>query len=205
VHEIASRTRNPMPRTTGDISALAMQTTCWASVALILSCAGAAGTPATAPTARCAGTTGSTAATVNAAQDTSKLAPQLVDIATPSGKKLRIPVQGDQYVRPDAGVDVQVIAEVGSSVVVIDTYLSRPGGGSYCQAGEERSLRILRVDGEAPQVTLNLKLASCWQEIELANPGVEWSAADSTLKVRWLLGPTSKMQPEELTLKLKHQ
>lgn len=109
-------------------------------------------------------------------------------------------MDGDAYVRADA--DVQVLAETGSSVIVIATYLSRPGGGSYCQAGEERFLRVLRIDGEAPQVTLQVKLASCWQEIELADPGVEWSPADSTLNVHWLFGPTNKMKPEELTLKL---
>ena len=128
-----------------------------------------------------------------------------VEIATPSGKKVRIPVESDQYARVDAGVDVQVIAEIGSSVAVVDTYLSRPCGASYCQAGQERFLRILRLDNAEPQVTLRLKLASCWQEIELTDSGVEWSPADSTLRVHWLLGPTSKMQPEELTLRLGHE
>jgi hypothetical protein len=51
-------------------------------------------------------------------------------------------------------------------------------------------------------VTLRVKIASCWQEIELADPGVEWSPADSTLKVHWLFGPSSKMKHEELMLKL---
>jgi hypothetical protein len=63
---------------------------------------------------------------------------QIVEVATPRGRTIRLPVGGDEYVRRDAGVDVEVLAEMDSSLVVIDTYLSRPGGGSYCQAGHER-------------------------------------------------------------------
>jgi hypothetical protein len=47
-----------------------------------------------------------------------------------------------------------------------------------------------------------MKLASCWQAIELAESGVEWSPIDSTLRIRWLLGPTNRMQAEELQLRL---
>jgi hypothetical protein len=120
---------------------------------------------------------------------------------TPGGKKLRIPAVADEYARLDAGVDVQVVAEMDSSVVVVDTYLSRPGSGSYCQAGQERFLRVLRLDKDVAQASLSVKLASCWQELELNDPGVEWSAAGSTLRIQWLFGPTNKMQPEELTLR----
>jgi len=165
-------------------------------------CACAATTPAAAPTSPCA--EGTAARNGSVPPNASDVPRSFVDIATPSGKKLRIPVEGDQYTRVDVGVDVQVVAELGSSVAVVDTYLSRPGGASYCQAGQERFLRILRLDDSEPQVTLRLKLSSCWQEIELIDPGVEWSPADSTLRVHWLLGPTSKMQPEELTLRLGH-
>jgi len=108
-------------------------------------------------------------------------------------------------VRSEAGVDVQVVAEIGSSLVIVDTYLSRPGGGSYCQAGQERFLRILRLDDGVPQETVRLKLASCWQNIELADPGLQWSPNDSTLRISWLFGPTTKLKSEELTLRLVHE
>jgi hypothetical protein len=169
---------------------------------------GCAATGPLAPTSPCAG--GAESRNGAAADAVSACVPPnaldvpgaFVDIATPSGKQVRIPVERDEYVRADAGFDVQVLAEVGSSLAVIDTYLSRPGGASYCQAGEERFLRILRLDDAGPQVTLRLKLASCWQDIELTDAGVEWSPADSTLRVHWLFGPTSKRQPEELILRL---
>jgi hypothetical protein len=130
---------------------------------------------------------------------------QIVEVTTPSGKTIRVPVEGDEYVRRDAGVHVEVLAEMDSSLVVIDTYLSPPGGGSCCQAGEERFLRVLRLERDAAEVTLDLKLVSCWQAIELAEGGVEWSTADSSLRIRWLLGPTRRMRPEELLLRLSPQ
>jgi hypothetical protein len=189
--------------------AFAMRTTFWASWAPLILYGCAATGPAAAPTSPCAGGAASenrTAAEAESASvPTSDVPRAFVDIATPSGRKVRIPVEGDQFVRADTGVDVQVLAELGSSLAVIDTYLSRPGGGSYCQAGQERFLRIVRLDDAVPQVTLRLKLASCWQEIELTDAGVEWSPADSTLRVHWLLGPTRKMRPEELTLRLTHE
>jgi hypothetical protein len=130
---------------------------------------------------------------------------QIVEVATPSGKTIRVPVGGDEYVRREAGVHVEVLAEMDSSLVVVDTWLSRPGGGSYCQAGQERFLRVLRLEHDVADVILNLKLVSCWQAIELADTGVEWSTVDSSLRIRWLLGPTSRMKPEELLLRLSPQ
>jgi hypothetical protein len=108
-------------------------------------------------------------------------------------------------VRRDAEVEVQVIVEREASLIVIDTYPSRPGGGSYCQAGQERFLNVLRLDDDPARATLRLKLASCRQNIELADDGLEWSPADSTLRVRWLLGPVTKMRPEEVVLRLSPQ
>jgi hypothetical protein len=64
---------------------------------------------------------------------------------------------------------------------------------------------VLRLEGDVADVTLNLKLASCWQAIEPADVGVERSASESSLHIRWLLGPTSRMQPEEFLLRLSPQ
>lgn len=175
------------------------------STGLLLSCASAASRPvaSSGPKLSEGAQPGNVTATPDRAPSPQPdTAPRLNELVTPGGRKLRIAAIADEYVRLDAGVDIQVIAEMESSVVVVDTYLSRPGSGSYCQAGQERFLRILRLDNDVAQATLSIKLASCWQEIELNDPGVEWSAADSRLHVQWLFGPTSKMRPEELTIRL---
>jgi len=99
--------------------------------------------------------------------------------------------------------NVQLVAEVtGTTLVVVDTYPSLPGGLAYCQAGEERFLRVIALAPAGPEEMLRIKLASCRQNIELTDPGVEWLESSSTLRVHWLLGPSSRAQPEELTLRI---
>jgi hypothetical protein len=185
--------------------ALAMRIISSVSAALLLSCTGTGprrgAVSGPAPSDRVP-SVNSAAAPAQATSSQLDASPRFNELVTPGGRKLRIPAVADEYVRLDTGVDVQVLAEMDASVIVVDTYLSRPGGGSYCQAGQERFLRILRLDEDVAQATLSVKLASCWQEIELSDPGVEWSAVDSTLHIQWLFGPTNKMQPEELTLRL---
>jgi hypothetical protein len=58
---------------------------------------------------------------------------------------------------------------------------------------------------DVADVTLKPEARQRWQAIELADAGVEWSTVDSSLRIRWLLGPTSRMQPEELLLRLSPQ
>ena len=56
--------------------------------------------------------------------------------------------------------------------------------------------------GGGPEETLRIKLASCRQNIELTDPGVEWLEASSTLSVHWLLGPSTRAQAEGMTLRI---
>jgi hypothetical protein len=79
-----------------------------------------------------------------------------------------------------------------SAIVVVDTYPSVAGGLSYCQAGEEIFLRVISVAGDAPRVTYGTKAGSCRGNLELADPGIAWDAATSTVRVHWLTGPSGK-------------
>lgn len=84
-------------------------------------------------------------------------------------------------------VGLKLIAEIsGSAILLSDTYPSQPGGLSYCQSGEEQFLRVITTSGKRPIETYHVKLASCRDGIELASPGLTWSAQARTLKIQWL-------------------
>ena len=122
-----------------------------------------------------------------------------IDFKTPSGKAISLDVVVDDNVAADSADGVEVIAEVGPSLVIVDNYLSAPGAMSYCQAGRERFLRIVTLGPKHPEEILRLKLESCWQHIELEDL-VKWSSESSTLQISWLFGPLARNPPEELTL-----
>ena len=85
---------------------------------------------------------------------------------------------------------IDVLAHVpATAIVVVDRYPSQPGGLSLCQAGEERFLRVIAIGGDRPRETLTTKLASCHQNVELADRGVEWDGPAMTLRVHWLSSP----------------
>jgi hypothetical protein len=86
------------------------------------------------------------------------------------------------------------------AILLTDTYPSRPAGLSRCQAGEEQFLRVITTSGPRPVETLHLKLASCRDTIELADPGLLWSADTRTLQIHWLTPPAG--QPKDRTLTL---
>jgi hypothetical protein len=67
---------------------------------------------------------------------------------------------------------------------------------SYCQAGEEQFLRVIALADPPPRETLRIKTASCRGNIELASPGIAWSAQTRTLRIDWLFGPTTPGQAE---------
>jgi hypothetical protein len=93
---------------------------------------------------------------------------------------------------------LKLIAEVpGSAILLTDTYPSLPGGLSYCQAGEEQFLRVITTSGRRPIETYHIKLASCRDNIELAQPGLTWSPTTKTLDIHWL---TRSSQPATVTL-----
>ena len=124
------------------------------------------------------------------------------EIRTKNGRRYEVNVERDSMVSPKAQPSTaQLVGEVaGKALILTDTYPSVPLGLSYCQAGEERFLRVITLaDGRARE-ELRLKLASCRDGIELTDPGLEWDGDSRTLRVHWLLGPTNKGKPEERTI-----
>lgn len=112
----------------------------------------------------------------------------------PPGQPPRVwQVPRDRHVPSDAAVlSVQVLASTDRWLLVRDSYPSRLNQGQgACGAGEEVFLRVLRL--QPPKQMLQLKLASCWQNLALdpsaPGDGVAWDAASQTLRVRWLTGP----------------
>ena len=109
------------------------------------------------------------------------------------GRREVVIVDRDDSVLPDADpskIDV-VAASPGRAIVLMDRYRSKPGGLSFCQAGEEQFLRVIAVGpaGDRPAATYSTKVASCRDSIELAEPGVEWEASAFSLRIHWLTPP----------------
>lgn len=112
-----------------------------------------------------------------------------LEITSPGAGAQGLPLKTDANVDPRrAGATVALVASVSDKILLVqDTYASRPGPLSMCQAGEESFLRVIQL---APlKQLLSLKLASCRDNIELASPGLEWQAATATLGIHWLSGP----------------
>jgi hypothetical protein len=124
------------------------------------------------------------------------------EIRMKSGRRYEVNVERDSMVSQKAQpATAQLVAEVADKALILtDTYPSVPLGLSYCQAGEERFLRVITLaDGRAREA-LRLKLASCRDNIELADPGFEWNGDSGTLRLHWLQGPANKGKPEERTI-----
>lgn len=100
-------------------------------------------------------------------------------------------VAPDRYVSSNSAISkVDIIAEVSPQLfVIVDTLASRPLGLSMCQAGTERTVRVVKIVARKPVEQSKLKVESCRQGIELANPGLVWDPAHSTLLVRWIIAP----------------
>ena len=107
-------------------------------------------------------------------------------IRFPRAKAQILPLDTDAKVDPASGTaTVELVASAWSNTLLVqDTYASKPGPLSMCQAGQESFLRVIRL---APlKEILSVKLASCHDNIELASPGLEWHADTGILKIRWL-------------------
>jgi hypothetical protein len=104
---------------------------------------------------------------------------------------LQVLLPRDQTVAAGSPVaDFKVLGEKASRVyVVTDSYASKPGGMSYCQAGQEQFVRVLARGGSLVQ-TFSQKVASCISNLELGSPGMAWDAGSSMLKINWLKGPS---------------
>jgi hypothetical protein len=98
---------------------------------------------------------------------------------------------------------VEVLGEVKDiAIILVDTHPSIPGGMSYCQAGEERFLRIISISKKPPEEAFCVKIESCRDNIELVSPGIEWLPESSILRIHWLLGPSAKGMPEVRTIRI---
>jgi len=123
-----------------------------------------------------------------------------------SGVKLlrSVTVDRDSTVPADAAPSkASVLGEIpGVAVVIVDTYASKPGGMSYCQAGEEQFLRVIALLESQPNKTSTTKIASCLENIELASRGVEWRADSSLVRIHWLTGPKPGATGETRALRI---
>lgn len=95
---------------------------------------------------------------------------------------------------------LKVVGDIpGKAVILMDSYGSVPGGLAYCRAGTESFLRVISIAEPRPKETLSLKVASCRQNLELADNGVQWDAANHTLHIQWLSGPGGPGKPGRRT------
>lgn len=169
-----------------------MRMRCWASAALLAcSAALASGGPA-APVQADRAAPGHTRLTVADAEG------RVVTLTVP--RDARVPAAAAPA-KPKRLGDVG-----GNAVLVVDTYPSRlSGGAGPCGAGEEQFLRVLRLAPAPARQTLQLKLASCWDELELqaesGSGGLTWNADAGELTIDWLNGP--KGGPEQRRLRVR--
>jgi hypothetical protein len=122
-----------------------------------------------------------------------------------SGIRYALRVIPDQFTAASQAVpEVQVIAQkTPSQFVIVDSLASRLGPMSMCQAGLERTLRVVRVHrGVASQVS-QLKVASCHTGLELSEQPFTWDATTSTVTIRWLIGPKKLGRPEDRRVHLR--
>jgi hypothetical protein len=112
------------------------------------------------------------------------------------GSILSVNLSRDRQVAPFARVlGAEAVGAIQDRVFIItDSYPSRPGGLSYCRAGEEQFLRVLAVIRHRLRETLRLKLASCRDNVELASNGLQWAPDNSTLSVHWLSAPGNEQR-----------
>ena len=131
----------------------------------------------------------------------------LLEFKLPSGDRYVVPAKLDATVLKNSKPgEIRIVGEVKHvAVVLIDTYPSIPRGMSNCQAGEESFLRVVSLVKKTPVETFYTKLESCRDNIELASPGLAWSAESTTLVIHWLQGPTSPGQAEMRTLVIDAQ
>jgi hypothetical protein len=94
-----------------------------------------------------------------------------IEVQATSGTRHMLDVQVDATVSPESTpTDVQVVSETKGALIIVDTYASIKGGLSYCQAGEERFLRVVSLAQPTPEETLRVKLASLARHAACAKP-----------------------------------
>jgi hypothetical protein len=97
----------------------------------------------------------------------------------------QITLELDETVAEESKPALHLVGDAGHDVVILeDTYASRPGGLSYCQAGKESFLRVLGLKRSGRE-TLRVKLSSCIANLELDDAGVVWKADTRSLQIHW--------------------
>jgi len=126
----------------------------------------------------------------------------VVDVQVSGGRSIRLVLPRDATVGPETAPErTTVVGEVpGTAIVLTDTYSSLAGGMSYCQAGEEQFLRVVPLAQGAPHDLATIKLASCRENLELADPGVDWIAPSRTVRIHWLSGPGGRPEVRDVVI-----
>ena len=170
-----------------------MRTAFWARAAVLAALAAGAGHACDVAASMGSGTR----------QHSANSAEPPIEVRASNGARYVFAVTRDATVSRKARAKVvDIVGEIdASAIILIDTYPSIPGGMSYCQAGEERFLRVFTI-AKKPRETFRLKLESCRDNLELASPGIEWSPESSTLKIHWLQGPGQKGTPEDRVFRI---
>lgn len=127
-----------------------------------------------------------------------------LEIRTVKGARYVLSVKRDPTVSSEiAPSKLEVVGEIkGAVIIFIDTYPSIPHGMSYCQAGEERFLRVISITGKQAVETFRVKLESCLGNKELASHGIDWHPESSMLSIHWLQGPDKMQKPDELAIRI---
>jgi hypothetical protein len=179
-----------------------MRTACWLNVLLCATCAACSDAPKRAVQQDASQqATVRPASAVVVSSRTEKGRTRL-ELQLGDGRRATVLLARDSTVSPEAetsGVDV-VAAVPGAAIVVVDRYGSSPAGLSLCQAGEEQFLHVVAVAAGKAAETFVTKVASCRDNIELAEPGLVWDASLSTLRIHWLTGPAG--QPEVRAIRI---
>jgi hypothetical protein len=172
-----------------------MRIACWISALAIVAACGTQ-RPAPEQQATSSGPAAPVTTTPVAASPTSR-----IEFPTVHGP-LEVDVATDATVAAGAAPRrVEAIGELpGRAVVLVDRYPSVPGGLSMCQAGEESFVRVIGLAEARPRVTFAAKVGSCLQNIELADPGLEWRADTATLRIEWLANAAGTPETQELVI-----
>src|ERR1700683_1926762 len=132
----ACLTNHPRRERTGNIRVSVMRMPYWVSALAVSAWFG--GAPAAAPQGQLALPSGGSIAYSAAGSKTR------FDIQTKSGRRYEVNVERDSMVSPKAQpATAKLVGEVADKALILtDTYPSVPLGLGYCQAGEERFLRV---------------------------------------------------------------
>lgn len=127
-----------------------------------------------------------------------------LSITTTEGKHYKIDLSRDSNVAKNAAPRaLSLIGQLDASVLILtDSYPSIAGGLEYCEAGEEKFLRVISLARKEAVQTYHTKLESCRQNITLADPGVEWDADQQTLAIHWASSRKGVAMPDSRKLKI---